>query len=91
MPKKVADELIANSGGSVDKLEHSLGLSPGDLGDAPIKIDINNPEGLRMLSGNEFGANSYWLPGGRTSGGIPEATIEPVKVSEAIINPVFKK
>mgnify|MGYP002651150812 CR=1 FL=1 len=33
-------------------------------------------DGLRMPSGNELGANDQWVPGGFTSGGVPEATID---------------
>jgi len=40
-----------------------LGLSKGDLGDVPVRIDISNPTGLRMPSGNEAGANNFWLLG----------------------------
>lgn len=28
---------------------------------------------LRIPSGNEAGANSHWIPGGKTDGGVPEA------------------
>ncbi|MGK8933014.1 RHS repeat-associated core domain-containing protein [Pluralibacter gergoviae] len=86
MPRHVADDLISRSGGSIPKLEHLLGLSPGDLGDAPVRIDIPNPSGLRMPSGNEPGANEFWLPGGKTSGGIPEAVIDQTPVTEAVIS-----
>ncbi|MDC9607377.1 hypothetical protein WDV76_14580 [Xenorhabdus griffiniae] len=29
-----------------------------------------------MPSGNENGANQYWLPGGKTSGGVSEAVMD---------------
>lgn len=63
MPKAVADDLIKRSGGSVPKLEKILGLNSGDLGDSPLRVDINNPTGLRMPAGNGKEANEFWLPG----------------------------
>nr|GME07322.1 type IV secretion protein Rhs [Ipomoea batatas] len=64
MPKSVADDVIGRSGGDVRTIEKLLGLSKGELGDAPVRIDIPNPTGSRMPSGNEAGANKFWLPGG---------------------------
>lgn len=65
MPKSVADNLIAEAGGDVAKLEKLLSLDPGTLGTNPVRLDIQNPSGLRMSSGNELGANSQWIPGGQ--------------------------
>ena len=76
MPTSVADALIAEAGGDMSKLERLLGLNPGDLGMNPVRIDIANPTGLRMPSGNEKGANLKWIPGGYTNGGIPEMVID---------------
>ncbi len=88
MPKSVADDVIGRSGGDVRTIEKLLGLSKGELGDAPVRIDIPNPTGSRMPSGNEAGANKFWLPGGYTSGGIPEAAIDPTPLNQAIINKI---
>ena len=66
MPKLVADNLISRTGGNIQKLEQFLSLEPGTLGSFPVRIDIPNPSGLRMPSGNELGANSQWRPGGFT-------------------------
>jgi hypothetical protein len=77
MPKSIADSLIKDADGDVAKLEKLLSLEPGTLGSNPVRIDIASPEGLRMTSGNELGANKQWIPGGYTGGGIPEATIDP--------------
>ena len=70
LPKSQADNLIAQAGGDVNKLEDLLGLNRGDLGTSPYRINIDNPSGLRMPDGNEPGANVNWIPGGKTSGGI---------------------
>ena len=77
MPKAVADNILLSANGDIRKLERLLGLDVGVLGDNPVRIDISNPVGLKVSSGNELGANSQWIPGGKTKGGIPEATIEP--------------
>jgi hypothetical protein len=89
MPKAQADEIIRQANGDVAKLEKLLGLKPGDLGTSPVRVDIPEPKGLRLSSGNELGANEYWVPGGRTSGGIREATIDPVPKEKYFIKKVF--
>ena len=78
MPKAEADRIIKEAGGSTAKLEDLLGLSRGTLGANPVRVDIPKPTGLRMPSGNELGTNNQWVPGGKTSGGIAEATVDPV-------------
>ncbi|SAD49646.1 RhsB [Enterobacter hormaechei] len=88
MPRTVADDLIRRSGGNIPKLDRLLGLNAGDLGDAPLRVDINNPTGLRMPTGNERGANEFWLPGGYTSGDIPEAAIDPTPLNQLKITPL---
>lgn len=90
MPKAVADDLIAKSGGDSAKLESSLGLKPGTLGNNPVRVDVSSPSGLRMPSGNEIGANSQWRPGGFTPGGIPEATINSPAPSEYTVTSIFR-
>lgn len=82
MPKSEADRLIQAAAGNFRQLEVSLGLSPNDLGPRPVRIDIRNPKNLRLPSGNEAGANEFWVPGGLTSGGIPEAVIDPVEPAD---------
>ena len=89
MPKWVADRIILKSKGDISKLETLLALDPGILGTNPVRIDIMAPKGLRMPSGNEFGANKQWIPGGYTSSGTLEATIDPVEPNDYIINIVF--
>ena len=71
--------MMARANGDVRILEQLLGFDPGYLGDNPVRIDIARPQVLRMSSGNEFGTNEFWLPGGYTSGGIPEAIIDQIQ------------
>jgi filamentous hemagglutinin len=89
MPNNVANDIINQTGGNPFLLEQRLGLNPGDLGRSPVRIDITSPIGLRMPSGNEMGANNMWLPGGLSSGGVPEATINPVKAGSYIVTPIL--
>lgn len=91
MLKSVADDILQKSGGGVRELERLLGLPAGELGDAPIRIDFPETTGLRMPTGNEFGANDQWLPGGFTDGGsIPEAVIGQVPVERSVFTDLFK-
>jgi len=48
------------------------------LGEELVRIDISNPRefGLRLPTGNEAGANPFWLPGGQLPTGISEAVID---------------
>ena len=88
MPKPVADDLIARAGGNISMLEQLLGLERGSLGANPVRIDIENPTGLRMPSGNERGATSKWIPGGYTSGGIPEIIIDSPSPGQYIVRTI---
>jgi hypothetical protein len=88
MPSSVADSLISNAN-NIGDLEQSLGLEPGTLGSSPVRIDVASPSGLRMSSGNELGANSQWVPGGYTTGGIPEATVDQIQPGTYIVTPLF--
>lgn len=82
MPTSVADDIILRAGGNIQKLEELLSLNPGDLGAKPVRIDISNPKGLRMPSGNELGANNKWIPGGFNAAGKAEAIIDSVLLDE---------
>ncbi|MEL4105382.1 hypothetical protein AAFA46_00890 [Oscillospiraceae bacterium WX1] len=88
MPSSVANDLIAKANGDISKLEQLLGLAPGSLGKNPVRVDIANPTGLRMPSGNEFGANAQWVPGGYTSGKIPEIIIDSPAPGQYIVRPL---
>ena len=89
MPKDVGETLIDISKGNSRLLEDLLGLHPGDLGDAPVAIDIpyDSIKNLKVPSGNEASAfKGYWKPGGRTYlGNMPEAVIDEVPWGEFTI------
>ena len=89
MPKDVGETLIDISKDNSRLLEDLLGLHPGDLGDAPVAIDIpyDSIKNLKVPSGNEASAfKGYWKPGGRTYlGNMPEAVIDEVPWGEFTI------
>ncbi|MGT2965088.1 T7SS effector LXG polymorphic toxin [Streptococcus acidominimus] len=76
MPKDFGDNVILGAKGDISKIESALGFDVGHFADGGglIRIDVANLDevGLRLPSGNEFGANNHWLPGGFTDGGVPE-------------------
>ncbi len=51
MPTSVVDDLLKRAYGDVKLLEDFLGLERGTLGDTPVRIDIAEPQGLRMPPG----------------------------------------
>lgn len=84
-------DAVSSANGDPRKLESLFGLDASYLGTAPVLVDIPNPQNVRIPSGNEFGANGFWRPGGLTyPGRIPEAVIDPVLEGEYLVSPVFK-
>lgn len=77
MPKSYCDDIAIKASGNISTYELELGFDPGHFEDGGglIRVDINDLSGLnlRILSGNEAGVNSHWIPGGKTEGGISEA------------------
>jgi hypothetical protein len=76
-PTSEIDSLITK--GDFAAVERALGLPDGYFKDFHvIRVDIPDPENynLRMPSGNEAGANEYWLPGGLLPEGMPEAVVD---------------
>ena len=88
-PRIVVDDLIQQADGEVAKLEVLLGFDAGYLGASPVMVEIPAPRRTRIPDGNEFGANPLWRAGGLTSGGVPEAVIDPVPPSSYTVRPVF--
>lgn len=88
MPTSIADDLIKQANGDIHILEQLLGLDSGTLGKSPVRIDIAHPTGLRMPTGNELGVNSFWLPGGYTSGGLPEAVVDQILPGQYTVVPI---
>lgn len=92
LPKDVVDKAIKAYNGNPRVLEELLGLDAGYLEDNPILLDIHKPSNIRMPSGNESGAwPEYWISGGYTSGGVPEAVIDQIKLREYTISDIYPK
>ncbi|MCW8915457.1 MAG: DUF637 domain-containing protein, partial [Magnetovibrio sp.] len=90
MPKSEFDNLIIDTAGDLTLIEKRLGLSSGQLTSGETVaayIAPSNMRNLRMASGNEDGANTQWIPGGKTIGGTSEAVINaPADVQYTILN-----
>lgn len=89
MSKVEANKIIESAHGDPIKIANALGL-PQDqlLKGSLVRLDISNPKeaGLRIPSGNEVGANSKWIPGGKLPNGASEAVIDADKVTKDMIN-----
>ena len=90
MPTKYADKVIKNSNGNIHYIEEKLGFPKGyfKYGGGLVRIDIEDLSDLdlRLPSGNETGANSLWIPGGETSGGVPEAILNTVPLDKTRVS-----
>ncbi len=79
MPKSEADAIIAKTAGDKRAMEKALGFPEHSLEDDElIRVNFDDPRalGLRIPSGNEAGANSLWIPGGKLPTGLNEAVID---------------
>ena len=89
MPKNYCDDVIARANGNISIIEKELGFPDGYFSDGGglIRIDApNTPElNIRIPSGNETGANKLWIPGGKTSGGVPEAITNTIPLKDTTI------
>ena len=89
MPKNYCDDVIARANGNISIIEKKLGFPEGYFRDGGglIRIDApNTPElNIRIPSGNEAGANKLWIPGGKTSGGVPEAITNTIPLKDTTI------
>lgn len=89
MPKYVCDEIDKKFNGDISVYETSLSFNVGYFSSQGglVRIDVFDISdlNLRMSSGNEGGANSYWLPGGFTMGGIPEVVVNPIPKSRVTV------
>ncbi len=81
LPTTAVDDVIRQSKGNIAELEKIMGIPNGSWQGKDLSIiDIHSTADLklRMPSGNEFGANSEWLPGGRLPTGMSEAVINNI-------------
>lgn len=84
LTKEDADAIMAEAGGDPVKVAQKLGIPEDQLaGDSIVIIDFH-PDGSYeplMPSGNEWGANKQWIPGGR----LPEGDLEAVVLTDGMI------
>ena len=77
LPKGVCDDVAREADGDISVYEKMLGFDEGHFakGGGLVRIDVEDIAdlNLRIPNGNEYGANSHWIPGGYTDGGVPEA------------------
>ena len=89
MPKSVCDDIAREAKGNLAVYEKALGFEPGYFQGhgGLVRIDVIEIADLhiRIPSGNEAGANAYWLPGGYTSGGVPEAVSDLIPKSRILV------
>ncbi|MFK5998166.1 MAG: hypothetical protein QM492_08650 [Rhodobacterales bacterium] len=79
MPKSEFDRIVSEAGGDLRVVEQRLGLDDGYLSSGDImavRISRQDMPDLRIPSGNESGARNQWVPGGFTSGRVPEAVVD---------------
>lgn len=79
IPKSEFEQIMKESKGDLRIVEQKLGLKQGYLSDNDtlvVYIKKENIRNLKIPSGNESGANEFWKPGGKTSGGISEAILD---------------
>ena len=70
-------------------MEQRLGLDKGSLGKDPMlgfvyEVGLHNP---RAPSSNNLGANKHFVPGGKTSGGLPEGVVDRISIDTKIYMP----
>lgn len=89
MPGHEATELLAKTAGDKRALEQALGLPENFLDtNALVRVDIPDPKqlNLRIPSGNEAGANEFWIPGGKLPDGNSEAVIDAAGMAAKMFN-----
>jgi hypothetical protein len=84
MPKDYCDKIFEEADGDMSYVERALGFSEGYFAEhgGAWRLDVNDVSGLnlRIPNGNEYGANDFWIPGGYTSGGVPEAISDIIPI-----------
>ncbi len=89
--KSAMDKLMAETGGNLTAINNRLGTR---WNEQLYRVDIDNPllHNARLPTGLEKGADpDLFRWGGYTSGGMPEAIINPVPKGQFSATPLFKK
>ncbi|MBR2492682.1 MAG: hypothetical protein IKB64_04360, partial [Paludibacteraceae bacterium] len=89
------EKIVRDANGDLRKIENALGLEKNYLGNNKnevyiIYIQPKQIKNARMPSGNESGANMFWIPGGCTASenaiGIPEIVIDCSHLPNTMFN-----
>ena len=83
MPKSDIKKIVSKykETGSIEFLEDALGYKRGALSGKDIYVlEIEKPK-VKLPIGNEAGANEFWLPGGKNSGGYNEAVLDNIVIT----------
>ena len=84
LTKEDADAIMAEANGDPVKVAQKLGIPEDQLaGDSMVIIDFHPSSAYDPLmpSGNEWGANKQWIPGGK----LPEGDLEAVVLTDGMI------
>ncbi|MCB9234811.1 MAG: DUF4157 domain-containing protein [Bacteroidia bacterium] len=88
-PAKI-DDVVSKAGGDMRVVESEMGFADGSWGNQGLyRIDVPNPQNVRIPNGMEEGANEFWHPGGITSGGVAETVVDQIPKADAIITKLF--
>ncbi|MGO4742384.1 PAAR domain-containing protein [Serratia quinivorans] len=89
---KGMNKIISESKGNTKLLSDRLGVSKEQLDNGEmLRVDFypTNKYSPQLPTGNEFGANPQWLPGGRLPKGDPEAIISMKDLKKGVDYEVF--
>ncbi len=85
--KSYMDRLISESNGDIKKIATSLGIDESQLaGGSLVRVDFkfSLKHSPHMPSGNEYGANEKWIPGGK----LPEGDLEVIVKTKTMVKDV---
>lgn len=89
MPTYICDQIDVLYENKIEMFEKILNFPHGYFKkqNGLVRLDIKNISNLnlRIPSGNELGTNEYWIPGGYTIYGIPEAISDNIPLNKARI------
>lgn len=79
------EEMLAEADGDLAKINNKLGVDWDT--ETLVQLDLTDEQakelGIRYSTGEEAGANKYYISGGKTSGGLNERVIDTFEKNEA--------
>jgi hypothetical protein len=92
IPKDIGDKIekLLSNKSTFGAGEAQLGIPSGAWKNQEIiRVTVNEIPNLRMASGNEVGANNYWMPGGYLPNGLPEAVCDQIPNDKVTMSSFF--